>query len=146
MDEGIESIIKATMAEAQTAPHTIRDLIPYVMTANELLQSDIPEKEYLISTFIPKASFGMVFAQRGIGKSWFALGLAKAIATGADTFLGWQVHEKGDVLFIDGEMSLVDLKERAKLLFGNQEATNFHILPSQKLYRDGKPICLDLPK
>lgn len=146
MAEDIKKVIKNIMGEAQDEPQQRRSLIPYLMTANEILRSNIPQKKYLLSSFIPSSSFGMVFAPRGIGKSWFALGLAKAIATGVDTFLGWQVHEKGDVLFIDGEMSLVDLKERTQLLFGEKGSDKFHIMPSEQLYQNGNPICLDMPQ
>ena len=118
MDDIKAEIQSMMMVGAQNAPQPLRNLVPFVMTADEILKAGIPEKRFLVSTFMPTSSFGMIYAPRGIGKSWFGLGLAKAIATGSDTFLGWQIHEGGDVLFIDGEMSLVDLKERTKLLFG----------------------------
>jgi len=146
MDEDIDEVIKNLMGGAQGAPQPPRSLVPYLMSANDLLKADIPEKRFLVSSFIPTSSFGMVFAPRGIGKSWFALGLAKAIATEAETFLGWQIHETGDVLFVDGEMSLVDLKERTQLLFGAQGSNKFHIMPSEQLYQNGCPICLDMPR
>jgi len=146
MVEDIEKVIKNVMGGAHSAPLPPRSLVPYLMSANQLLRADIPEKRFLVSSFIPTSSFGMVFAPRGIGKSWFALGLAKAIATGEETFLGWQVHDTGDVLFVDGEMSLVDLKERTQLLFGAQGSNKFHIMPSEQLYQNGCPICLDMPQ
>ena len=90
----IEETIRATMKGAHQAPPPPRDLRPFLISANEILRADIPQKKFLVSTFIPSASFGMVFAPRGIGKSWFAFGLGKAIATGVDTFLGWQIHEE----------------------------------------------------
>ena len=86
----IEDTIRATMSGAHYAPPPPRDLKPFLISANEILRADIPQKKFLVSSFIPSASFGMVFAPRGIGKSWFAFGLGKAIATGTDTFLGWQ--------------------------------------------------------
>lgn len=145
MDEDIDKVIKNLMGGAQGAPQPPRSLVPYLMSANQLLKADIPEKKFLVSSFIPVSSLGMVFAPRGIGKSWFAFGLAKAIVTKAETFLGWQIHETGDVLFVDGEMSLVDLKERTQLLFGAQGSNKFHIMPSEQLYQNGCPICLDMP-
>ncbi len=141
----IEDTIRATMSGAHYASPPPRDLKPFLISANEILRADIPQKKFLVSSFIPSASFGMVFAPRGIGKSWFAFGLGKAIATGTDTFLGWQIHEQGDVLFVDGEMSMVDLKERTKLLFGSEGSSRFHLLPSEELYKNGCPICLDMP-
>ena len=146
MDDIKAEIQSMMMVGAQNAPQPLRNLVPFVMTADEILKADIPEKRFLVSTFMPTSSFGMIYAPRGIGKSWFGLGLAKAIATGSDTFLGWQIHEGGDVLFIDGEMSLVDLKERTKLLFGQNGSTQFHLMPSEQLYQNGTPICLDMPQ
>jgi hypothetical protein len=146
MDENIEKVIKSVMEGAQGAPRPTRSLVPYLMTASEIISADIPEKRFLVSSFLPSSSFGMVYAPRGIGKSWFAFGLAKAIATGTDTFLGWKIHEAGDVLFIDGEMSLVDLKERTQAIFGSQGSSMFHLMPSEKLYQNGTPICLDMPQ
>lgn len=146
MADNIEQMLKTMTAEAQSTRAPIRNLEPYLMSALDLVKADIPEKKFLVSTFMPVASFGMVFAPRGIGKSWFAMGLAKAVATGQETFLGWKIHEQGDILFIDGEMSIVDLKERAQNLLGKQGSASFHIMPSENLYRDGCPICLDIPQ
>ena len=142
----IEATIKGLMGGAHIAPQPPRSLVPFLITANEILRTDIPEKRFLVSSFMPSASFGMVYAPRGIGKSWFGMGLGKAIANGLDTFLGWQIHEMGDVLFVDGEMSLVDLKERTKLLFGSKGSSKFHLMPSEQLYQNGTPICLDMPQ
>lgn len=145
MSEEIETLIQSLMVGPLNAARPPRDLIPYLMTAEDLAHANIPEKRFLVSSFIPMSSFGMVFAPRGIGKSWFAFGIAKAIAKGESEFLGWQIHEQGDVLFVDGEMSLVDLKERTKLMFGPRGCTNFHLMPSEQLYQNGTPICLDMP-
>tara|TARA_B100001093_G_scaffold265013_1_gene253401 strand:+ start:162 stop:1286 length:1125 start_codon:yes stop_codon:yes gene_type:complete len=142
----IEATINSIMGGARNAPQPPRSLVPYLMTASEIINANIPEKRFLVSSFLPSSSFGMVYAPRGIGKSWFAFGLAKAIATGTDTFLGWKIHEAGDVLFVDGEMSLVDLKERTQAIFGSQGSSMFHLMPSEKLYQNGTPICLDMPQ
>ncbi len=146
MVENIEKTIKSLMSEPQCGPQTPRDLTKFLLSASDLVKSKIPPKRYLVSTFIPSASLGMVFAPRGIGKSWFSMALAKAISAHLDTFLGWQIHENGDVLFFDGEMSLIDLKERSQLLFGQEGSPNFHILPSEQLFQNGTPICLDKPE
>ena len=146
MDNNIEQNIKSLMAGADNTRHVARPLAPYLMSASDLINADIPPKEFLVSTFMPTASFGMVFAPRGLGKSWFAMGLARAIAVGHDTFLGWKIHQQGDVLFIDGEMSIVDLRERAQSLLGDKGSSSLHIMPSENLFRDGCPICLDIPQ
>lgn len=120
-----------------------RDLAPFVLNAAELMRKDIPPKEMLISTFMPAASFGMLVAPRGIGKSWFSLGLAVAVSTGQGMFLGWQVHRQTNVLFIDGEMQTVDLRDRLQALTDGQKLDHLDILPSEELYQTGRPVCLD---
>ena len=43
-------------------------------------------------------------------------------------------------------MSLVGLKERTQLLFGVHGSEKFHLMPSEQLYQNGCPICLDMPQ
>jgi putative DNA primase/helicase len=53
----------------------------------------------------------MVHAYRGVGKTHFSLGIACAVATGS-SFLRGRAEKPHGVLFIDGEMPGVVLKER----------------------------------
>jgi RecA-family ATPase len=53
----------------------------------------------------------MIFAPRGVGKSYFALALAKAISAGSDIF-AWKCREPVKVAYFDGEMSASDLQRR----------------------------------
>jgi AAA domain len=62
----------------------------------------------------------MVYAAAGVGKSMFALSASLAIA-GGGTFLGWKPDERKTgngwrVLYVDGEMHIADIQERARLL------------------------------
>lgn len=132
---------KALMTQGiRPPPQALRD---YVVSAADLFQMNVPEKEFLVSTFMPTKSFGMVFAPRGLGKSWFAMALAVAIAQGRSEFLGWKIHRQGRALYIDGEMALADVRQRFIELSGHGDITNLFVLPSEKLYMDGRPICLD---
>jgi putative DNA primase/helicase len=53
----------------------------------------------------------MVYAPRGVGKTFFALGVAYAVAS-AGEFLGWKAPRARGVLFLDGEMPARVLQER----------------------------------
>ena len=119
-----------------------RDLYPYIITQKELSKEDIPKRKFVLGEWMPEDSFGMVYANRGVGKSWFCMAMAVAIANGDPTFLGWEIHEKRSVLYVDGEMAKVEIKERFENL-ADQYLDNLFILSSEMLYRDGKPICLD---
>jgi hypothetical protein len=62
----------------------------------------------------------MVYADTGVGKSLFALSAALAVAGGGE-FLGWKPNERASerpwrVLYIDGEMHVGDIQERARML------------------------------
>ncbi|RKZ07898.1 conjugal transfer protein TraC, partial [bacterium] len=53
----------------------------------------------------------MIYAARGVGKTFFALEMALGAATGTP-FLGWHVEKPVRVLYIDGEMSMIDIQQR----------------------------------
>jgi putative DNA primase/helicase len=82
---------------------------------NEFLALDVPPREMLLAPIIPERSLNMVFAPRGLGKSWFALSIGVAVASGA-SFLRWQAPRPRRVLLVDGEMPLTDLKQRLSAL------------------------------
>ena len=53
----------------------------------------------------------MVHAWRGVGKTYFALGAAYAVASGG-AFLKWRAERPRKVLYVDGEMPGAAIKER----------------------------------
>ena len=53
----------------------------------------------------------MIYAERGIGKTWIALSIAHAIAAGGE-FLSWTAARPRKVLYLDGEMPAQTLQER----------------------------------
>ena len=58
--------------------------------------------EWLIESIIPKRAFVALYAPPASWKSFIALDLAEAIATGRD-WMGYKIPKKGAVLFISGE-------------------------------------------
>ena len=71
-----------------SSPLAPRDLTKYVLSFDELAEMDIPKREFLLGRWLPKASFGMVYAERGHGKSWF-YGNVGRHCTRLKHFLGW---------------------------------------------------------
>lgn len=74
---------------------------------------DLPMKprETLLSPWLPRAGLAMVYAPRGLGKTWLASHVAWAVATGG-TFLNWRADRPSRVLCVDGEMPAADLQRR----------------------------------
>ena len=58
--------------------------------------------EWLVDSIIPKKAFVALYAPPASWKSFIALDLAEAIATGRD-WMGYKIPKKGAVLFISGE-------------------------------------------
>jgi putative DNA primase/helicase len=69
----------------------------------------------LLSPILPERSLAMLYAPRGIGKTQLGLSVGLAVAGGAD-ILRWSAPRPRRVLYIDGEMPVVALQERLKVL------------------------------
>ena len=82
-----------------------------VLTGHDLLTMTLPPRETILSPWLPSKGLAMIYGPRGIGKTHVSLGSAYAIASGG-TFLRWQAAKPRRVLFLDGEMPAVTLKER----------------------------------
>ena len=80
----------------------------------ELIEKDIPPRAPLLDPVFTVQSLNMVYAFRGIGKTHFALSCAYAVASGGGVFGRWFAPSPARVLYIDGEMPEVTLKERLK--------------------------------
>jgi AAA domain/Primase C terminal 2 (PriCT-2) len=112
----------------------------FILAASELFKMDLPPREFVVEPFLSLSGLNMVYAERGIGKTWFCLSLGLAIAKGGQ-FLGFQIPKARTVLYIDGEMSLVELQERLKAL--ETDPDNFYLLPSESIYRYAQPLNIN---
>jgi hypothetical protein len=79
--------------------------------STQLGKTGIPERKKLVGDWFCEADLSFVFARRGLGKTWFSLGLACAIAS-KTVFGQWKVHENLPVLYVDGEMPCEIIHER----------------------------------
>ena len=84
-----------------------------VYSLDELLELEIPERQYLLSPWLQSQGLCMIYSTRGFGKTWVSLEIAYAVASGGQ-FLSWKSENPTGVLYKDGEMALGDLQERAK--------------------------------
>src|SRR6516225_1400673 len=82
---------------------------------NDFLDLDIPPREMLLSPILPERSLAMLYAPRGLGKSWLALSIGLAVASGTP-LLRWSAPRPRKALYVDGEMPLVSLQERLKAI------------------------------
>jgi len=97
---------QATIMDA-TAP----DLELRVLNLAELLTLEMPEREVILAPWLLAQSLTMIHAWRGVGKTFVALNIAYAVATGG-SFLKWKADRPRKVLYLDGEMPATALRER----------------------------------
>lgn len=111
VNEGEAWLDKAAdgLAELKTAslPRPLRAL-----HVGEFLSLDIPPRENLLAPWLPKQGLAMIFAPRGVGKTFVALHVAYAVASGGEMFGRWAAPEPATVVYLDGEMPAATMQER----------------------------------
>lgn len=100
-----------------------RDHALTVLSLKELLEKDIPEREPLLGPWLLQRHLNMTYAPTGVGKSMFTMSAALAVA-GGGAYLGWHAPTPRAVLLVDGEMDVLDLKDRAQMLLPTIEGVD----------------------
>ena len=106
------------------------------------LSMDIPPREMVLAPVLPSQGLAMLYAARGVGKTFVGLGMAYAVATGG-AFFRWQAPAPRRVLYIDGEMPARAMQERlAQIVQGSEKeppSTDFLRVITPDLQPDGIP-------
>ena len=89
--------------------HAVMPLRP--VGIKDFLALEIPARGMLLSPVLPEKSLAMLYAPRGIGKSWLGLSIGVAVASGSP-LLRWEAPGPRRVLVLDGEMPTADLQAR----------------------------------
>jgi hypothetical protein len=89
-------------------------LVPSLCRFSDLLEEDFPETRWIVPDLLPEG-LTLLAAKPKLGKSWLALGLALAVATGTPA-LGSVPVEQGEVLYLALEDSFKRLHTRGHLL------------------------------
>lgn len=78
---------------------------------NDFLSMPIPERGFLLSPILPVQGLAIMYAPRGIGKTFAALSVAVAVASGGAVF-NWRAPMPKRVLYVDGEMPATAMQSR----------------------------------
>jgi putative DNA primase/helicase len=130
-------MIEAAQPYEAPKTYTIEDVI---LDTSDYLNVILPEKKIIIHPIVSEQQIILISGWRGIGKSWFAIGLTDAVTTGA-TFGPWPVHNSVPCLYLDGEMAAQDVRKRIRDLnpTGNRKASLY-------VYSDAYANYLGLPR
>lgn len=114
---------KREQAEARTRTTTMNGaIIPKearrikLITAQDLLEMDIPPLEWLVDGFLPKMSVGMIASPPKYFKSYLCIDLALSICAGMP-FLGRKTHQN-EVLYCDLESTKRRPRDRIRQILG----------------------------
>ncbi len=140
-DEEIrERIDQGRVIEMPTAAGRLKPI-----SVEDFLAVQIPPREFLLRPWLPSQGVVMVYSERGVGKTHFALGVAYAVAS-AGRFLQWEAPKARRVLYIDGEMPAVAMQERlAGIVAASEKETpkDFLRLITPDLQEAGLPDLSD---
>ena len=103
------------------------------------LTLQLPERGYFLEPVIPEQGLIMLFAPTGTGKTYAALSMGYAVASGGNVF-GWQSLEPKRVLYLDGEMSASAMQDRlSQIVAGSstQAPEGFFRIVTPDLVPDG---------
>lgn len=115
-------------------------LIPTISAA-ALMDRARPNGSELLGPLLASNGSALVYGPAGVGKSFFALGLAWAAASGG-SFLGWRAPRPHRVQFVDGELGAAALHQRLAL-FGPPPPSLQLMLPDRE---EGPAIDLAQPE
>jgi len=93
-------------------------------SAGELAAATLPPRPFILEPLLAAGSAGLIYGPAGVGKSFLALGLALAAASGG-SFLGWTATRPHKVLYLEGELGAVELQRRLALFGPPPAALSF---------------------
>jgi DnaB-like helicase N terminal domain/AAA domain len=109
----------------------------------ELLTMTLPDLEYVIEPLLPLRGRGMIFSPRGGGKTFVTMEIAYSIAAGEESAFVWRVPKARRVIYVDGEMHAVQLRDRARQIFqihqGKEPAPGMLQLVTRDFQKDTLP-------
>lgn len=92
-----------------------------IVELGTFLSTPIPPREYIVIPVFPSQGICILYAQRGLGKTFLALSIALAGASGGSV-LSWRAPQPKKVLYVDGEMPAITMKERLAALVSGMAA------------------------
>ncbi len=97
---------------------------PRLIRARDLMVADLPERRVLIDPLFTTKTLALLYGPRGLGKTFVAMGIAWAAASGG-SFLDWRASRPIRVVYLDGEMAASEIRDRLALFGPVPETLEF---------------------
>jgi hypothetical protein len=124
--EGLLEAIQSNLVPIESTPATLwaDALSRSVVSSTELGSLTLRPRCKLLGDFFCEGDLGFIFAFRGVGKTWLALSIARALSEGG-AIGPWQAHAAVKVLYVDGEMPADLMRDRDQGLRGSAGEVDF---------------------
>jgi putative DNA primase/helicase len=106
------------------------------VTVEEFLKMQFPPRQYLLKPWLTTTGLVMMDAAAGHGKTWLALSVGYAVASG-QPLMNWEIERRGKVLYVDGELPGELLQRRLQIL-GAPPSDNLLVLSRSQFEMHGK--------
>lgn len=93
----------------------------------QFIDLTFPPRQFLLRPWLTTTGLTMIDGTAGSGKTWLALSIAYAVASGKP-LMEWTVERPGKVLYVDGELPGELLQTRLKRLGPPLPEADFHVL------------------
>ena len=115
--EGLPEVRRQLGAVEHVEAHAHGQHLPSLVSLDmgEFLSMPIPERGFLLSPVLPVQGIGIMYAPRGVGKTFAALSVAVAVASGGAVF-NWRAPMPKKTLYVDGEMPATSMQSRLTAL------------------------------
>ncbi|MBW2607173.1 MAG: AAA family ATPase, partial [Deltaproteobacteria bacterium] len=91
-----------------------------ILTTQDFKKLDLPKRANFLSPWLKEKSISLISGWRGVGKTFFVLGVLDAITRNSN-FGQWECETPVNCLYVDGEMTSEDMDERIDHLELNSE-------------------------
>ena len=105
-------VVRSQLEAALTKQHGL-----VALDMSEFLSMQIPDRGYLLSPILPVQGIGILYTPRGVGKTFAALSVAVAVASGGAVFI-WRGPMPKKTLYVAGEMPATSMQSRLSSLVG----------------------------
>lgn len=111
METNANLIVSECLANAKEPEKAYVEIKVVATKLSDFLGKDFPPRENILDPWLPKGGLCMVYAERGVGKTHFAIEVMMAVAYGS-SFLNFSSPKPARVLYLDGEMPASTMQER----------------------------------
>jgi hypothetical protein len=107
----------------------------------------VPEREPIVGNWFRQGDLGFICGERGVGKTWLGLFLARKCAEGSSLggLTEWHVAAQRRVLYVDGEMPIDGIRERDAALSTGPAPGLFYLQHEALFHLTGKVLNLAEP-